>query len=215
MEVLEAIKTRRCIRRYKPDPVPDEALETVLEAARWAPSGGRRETCRFIVVRNPDTRRKIAEIARDSARSRYGSLTVEAVKKTLANLPAEYSSDAAARRMMEGTWYKLYELAPVLIIVCANTERSGVWLQDASAAAQNILLAAHSLGLATCWTIRAVVDKATKQRTYELLGIPEGWEIPMVIPLGYPAEKVVSSRLPLEELVYYESFGRTKKVTKR
>ena len=64
MEVLEAIKTRRSVRRYKPEPIPEDDLKKIVEAARQAPSAGNRQPWRFVVVRDPETKEKLGEIAR-------------------------------------------------------------------------------------------------------------------------------------------------------
>lgn len=65
MKVLEAIKTRRSVRKYKPEPVPDGDLKKILEAAQLAPSAGNRQPWRFVVVRDPETKKKLGEIARN------------------------------------------------------------------------------------------------------------------------------------------------------
>jgi nitroreductase len=65
MEVLEAIETRRSIRKYKPEPIPDGDLKKILEAARLAPSAGNRQPWRFVVVRDAETKRKMGEAARN------------------------------------------------------------------------------------------------------------------------------------------------------
>jgi len=72
MGIIEMIKSRRSIRKYKPTPVEDEKLNMVLEAARWAPSAGNRQPWEFIVVKDPSIRRKIADIAP------YGGFIAEA-----------------------------------------------------------------------------------------------------------------------------------------
>ena len=61
MDVLEVMKTRRSVRKYKPDQVDEEKLRTVLEAARWAPSWANTQCWEFIVVKDPDTKEKLAE----------------------------------------------------------------------------------------------------------------------------------------------------------
>ncbi|MBE0633942.1 nitroreductase family protein, partial [Candidatus Bathyarchaeota archaeon] len=63
MNVIEAIKTRRSVRKYKPTPIPEEHLKTILEAARLAPSAGNKQPWKFIIVRDPDTKKKLAEVA--------------------------------------------------------------------------------------------------------------------------------------------------------
>jgi len=72
MGIIEIIKSRRSIRKYKQTPVEDEKLNTVLEAARWAPSAGNRQPWEFIVVKDPSIRRKVADIAP------YGGFIAEA-----------------------------------------------------------------------------------------------------------------------------------------
>ena len=66
MNVVDAIKTRKSVRKYLDKPVEDEKLNVILEAARLAPSAGNRQEWRFVVVRNPQTRRELAEVARIS-----------------------------------------------------------------------------------------------------------------------------------------------------
>jgi nitroreductase len=63
MNVIEAIKTRRSVRKYKPTPIPEEHLKTILEAARLAPSAGNKQPWKFIIVRDTDTKKKLAEVA--------------------------------------------------------------------------------------------------------------------------------------------------------
>ena len=64
MNVLEAIKTRRSVRKYKPGPIPDEDLKEILTAAQLAPSAGNKQPWRFVVVRDPETKKKLGEITR-------------------------------------------------------------------------------------------------------------------------------------------------------
>jgi nitroreductase len=63
IEIIDMLKSRRSIRKYKATPVEDEKLNTVLEAARWAPSAGNRQPWEFVVAKDPSTRRKIADVA--------------------------------------------------------------------------------------------------------------------------------------------------------
>jgi nitroreductase len=65
MNVIEAIRTRRSIRQYKPHPIPDEDLKRILEAARLAPSAGNKQPWKFIVVRDPVTKTQLAESSRN------------------------------------------------------------------------------------------------------------------------------------------------------
>jgi len=132
MEVMQAIKERRSIRKYKPDPVSDEAIDTVLDAARWAPSWANTQCWRFVVVRDPEVRAKLADTLR-------------------ARTPGKENRAAAAIRS-----------APVAIVACAELGRSGYYkggeqatdkgdwfMFDVALAMQNLTLAAHTIGLGT------------------------------------------------------------------
>ncbi|MCK5653606.1 MAG: nitroreductase family protein, partial [Dehalococcoidia bacterium] len=128
MNVIDAIRSRRSIRKYKTDPVSAEILEAVLDAARWAPSWANTQCCRLVVVEKPETKTRIAEAMR----------------------PTNPALDAVRN-------------APVLIVACAELGRSGFkkgepvtdkgdWFMfDVALAMQNLVLAAHSLGLGTVY----------------------------------------------------------------
>jgi nitroreductase len=190
MEVFEAIKTRRSIRHYKPDPVADEALRKVLEAAQWAPSWANVQCWRFIVVRD-------------------NSITVE-----LAN------SLVQTVKSSDGTIYnpasKAITQAPVVIVACAELGKSGIrpdgtpdtdkgdWFMfDVALAMENLALAAHALGLGTVITGALDAKKAAK-----ILGVPAGYCVVAMTPLGFPArEGKAPPRKELSEIVFYDKFG--------
>jgi len=117
------------------------------------------------------------------------------------------------RRLVEAALGQMFiEEAPVVIIVCANEERSsqgyGVrgetlyCLQDTAAAIQNIHLAAYSLGLGTCW-----VGAFREEETRVILRIPQGIRPVAIIPVGYPAEAPTAQmRKSISQIVHYETF---------
>ena len=134
MEVLEAIKTRRSVRRYKSAPVDDKAVQAVLEAGRWAPSWANTQCWRFIVVRDSKMKAAVAD-------------TLFKFKRP----------DGV---VMENPATKTINTVPVLIVVCAEMGKSGCrpggvavtekgdWFMfDTALAVQNMVLAAHALGL--------------------------------------------------------------------
>jgi nitroreductase len=172
MELLEAIKGRRSIRAYKKQNVPEEIVEKLIDAASYAPSAGNIQPWKFVIVRKP------------------------AVKKELVK--------AAGQSFIEE--------APVVIVVCANEARSSMGygfrgkalycIQDTAAAAQNILLTAHSLGLGTCWIGAFNEDEAKKA-----ISAPEEMRPVAIIPVGY-ANEVPSQRRrrPISQITRHESF---------
>lgn len=186
MEVLEAIKTRRSIRFFQDKPVEEKKLNMVLEAARLAPSAGNRQPWRFIVVSDPSVRAAIRE-----------------VKAKRMPPPRPQPLGAPPRRNPLDT-------APVLIVGCAvpgdSFPGTDFWKIDVSIALQNLVLAAHSLGLGTCWIGVFHEEDDLKQ----VLGVPKDCRIVAMIALGYPAEEKgpVTDRKPLSEIVYINSWGQ-------
>lgn len=122
MDVFEAIKGRRSVRAYKDKDVSDEVVEKLIDAARWAPSAGNIQPWEFIVVRNPETKRKLAEAA-------LGQYFIEEAPVVIVVCANEVRS--AQGYGMRG--------------------KSLYCLQDTAAAAQNLILAAYAMGLGTCW----------------------------------------------------------------
>lgn len=181
METLEAIKTRRSIRKYKTTPVDDKTLELVLEAARWAPSWDNTQCWRFIVVKDTNTKSELAD-----------------------TLP---ESNPARRAVRE---------APVVIMACAKLGKAGYikgklssdkgdwYMFDVALAMQNLVLAAHSLGLGTVY-----IGWFNEERATSILEVPEGFCVVAMTPLGYPdQQRNPTPRKELDEIVSYEKYGR-------
>ena len=138
MELLEAIRTRRSIRRFKKEPVPPELIEKMLEAARWAPSSVNSQPWEFIVVTEAALRRKIADLAE------YG--------KHIAQAPA------------------------CIAVFCQDTK---YYLEDGSAATQNILVAAAALGVQSCWVAGDKKDYTVD--VARLVGLPPEFRLPVIL----------------------------------
>lgn len=203
MDFFEAISTQRAIRRLTPDPIPDEVLRRILEAAICAPSGGNRQSWSFVVIRDADLRAKIGEHYR------------EAYFKELFNLPyyrdaLAVSPDSPLAKVVASSRHLAEHLAeaPVLILACLDTRGMSPGITQGASiypAVQNILLAARALGIgSTLTTIHRFRDRQIK----ELLGIPPEVETAALIPLGYPLGKFGRApRRPLDEVVYFDRWG--------
>lgn len=175
MEVLEAIRKRRAIRHYRPDPVRMEDIYTVLHAANYAPSALNRQQWEFLVV----TGKKILEIG-------------ESYRSTLDAYLANWDASPMRGFITRDEFIRFsatYGGAPVVIVVLtpvddlANFRKAN--LESASAALENLMLAATALGLGTCWMTGPLRDEKTLRR---LLSVPDDREIVAVTPLGYPAK---------------------------
>ena len=187
MEVLEAIKARRSIRRYKATPVDDQTIETVLEATRRAPSWKNSQCWGFVVVRDDKIKNQLADALHGQA-------------KDVAN-PA----DNAVRT------------APVVIVACAELGKSGYdnegklatdkgdswYMFDVALAMQNLMLAAHSLGLGT-----VCMGNFDAGEIARILEVPPGFRVVSLTPLGYPdQEPNPRPRKELSEIVFYDKYG--------
>jgi nitroreductase len=152
MDTLQAIHTRRSIRKYRSDAVPDELVQKLLAAAMQAPSARNQQPWHFVVI---DQRQVLAKIP-------------------------EFMPNAA----MAGK-------APLGILVCAdlNLEKSeGYWVVDCAAATENLLLAAHELGLGAVWC--GVYPRQERMAEWKrLLGLPEAVNAHSLVVIGYPAEQ--------------------------
>ena len=181
MDTLEAIRTRKSVRKFSDRPVEPEKLQAVLEAARLAPSWANMQCWRFVVVRDAGVKDKISELS-----------YVESFFATRG-----YKFNPAQKALAE---------APVIIVACAEPTQSGdlggqqYYMTDMGIAAENLLLAAHSLGLGSVF-----VGVFNEEQLGDLLDIPPDIRIVGLFPLGYPLEagKAGPPRKPLDEIVFY------------
>ncbi len=185
MDLLEAIRTRRSIRKYAGTPVEDDKLRSVLEAVRMAPSWANMQCWRLVVVTDKAVKERISGLS-------Y-------VESFFA--PRGYKANPSRKALAE---------APVVIVLCADPAQSGeLWgqhyyLVDAGIAAQNLMLAARGLGLGTVF-----VGVNDEEGIKDLLRIPRETRVVGLFPLGYPAEekKEGPSRRPLEEFCFTGTWG--------
>lgn len=172
MECMEAIKERRSVRKFKDHEVGKEIIEELLKAAQMAPSAGNLQARDFIVVLNKTTKQKLKNAALGQS---------------------------------------FIEHAPVVIIAVANIERSSrvyksmgelYAIQDVTAGIENLLLAAYSMGLATCW-----VGAFDENAVGEILGIPKKTRPIAIIPVGYADESPAAPpRIDMDKVVHRETW---------
>lgn len=182
MEILELIKTRRSIAQFRPDPVPRQVIEELLEAAVWAPNHRLTEPWQFFVLEG-ESKRRFAEIRRDARRA------------ALPN-PEAPEAQAALRKVYEDTMN-----TPVIVAFTAaghsdpELQEENYWATFAAAYA--VMLAAWERGIGSYFrTGKAIVDGAPLRA---LLGLPEERRIIGVLYLGYPAAVPQKRRTPAVE----------------
>jgi nitroreductase len=172
MDCLEAIKTRRSIRKFKTEPVPEEILEQILEAAMFAPSAGNEQPWQFVVL---DQREMLDEAARINPNA------------------------AMAKK------------APLAVMVCGDLsleKHPGNWALECSASTQNLLLAAHALGLGAVWT--GILAKKDRVAAFQkLCKLPDN-VIPLgLMVMGYPDQTPAQPQRYLPERVHRNRFGKS------
>ena len=206
MDILEAIYTTRAMRRVKPDPIPDDVLRAILDAAIRAPSGGNQQPWSFLVVRDQALRKGLQEIYKPLIDSLFapggpyaGMLEVEDEEAREQN-----------RRVRNSALYlgdHLHE-APVIVIACIRAGGQRTSITTGSSiypAVQNLMLAARAYGVGSALT---TIHRGRQDEVRELLGIPAEVETAALIPLGYPRGRWgVAKRRPLEEVVFADRWG--------
>ncbi len=170
-EVLKAIYQRRSVRNFRPDAVPDDAIKEIIRAGVFAPSAMNAQPWRFVVIRNRETIKKLSDKAKE--------LWVEQ-SKNMQSFELQRLADMVSRPN-----YNLFYNAPLLIMIFADT--SGFMPQvDCSLAAQNMMLAAWSLGLGSCYIgLAQPLEKVAS--VMKDLGVPEKYRLVASLIFGFPA----------------------------
>ena len=190
MPLFEAVQRRVSVRSYKPDPVPPEHLEMILEAARQSPNAGNQQPWRFLVVQEKD---RLDEFRDFAWRSR---------KKWLLDNGYEADTDEG----MKAHYDKILG-APLQVVVLIDTavRYRGYGKEDGALAAENIMLAARALGYGSVM-ITGSVSADTVRMFFK---VPSRYLINCLIPIGVPDSwPVKRERRPLSELVFHERVPR-------
>jgi nitroreductase len=219
IRLFEAMYSARALRRFKPDPVPDEIMTKVLDAAIRAPSGSNAQTWLFVVVKDAEKRRQLGAIYHKAS---------QILTKLYAERPrASHFTEEQYRRFMSSVTYLFDHMheAPVLLLACLKSAPPGAAasaltpeVQRAMAkagrtqgasiypAVQNIILACRAFGLGTVLTtIHAFFEEETKA----VVGLPPEVSTFALMPIGYPRDKFGPvRRLPVNEVACLDSYGK-------
>ncbi len=152
MDAIDTILSRRSIRKYTAEPVPQDLVNLLLKAAMSAPSASNQQPWHFVVIED---------------------------RSILARVPEFHPYSAMLKQ------------APLAIAVCADLQveiNKGMWVQDCSAATQNILLAAHANALGAVWLGIYPMEERVVGLS-QLLGLPEHIVPLSLVSIGYPAQK--------------------------
>jgi nitroreductase len=176
MDMFDAIKGRRSVRKYKPDPISDQVISELIDAARWAPSWANLQCARYVVVKDKAVREKLLE-----------SMTPKnPARDAVANAPVT----VAFIGKIDASGYKGGQ----------PFDDKGWYMFDVGMAMQNFCLAAHAKGLGT-----VVVGAFDYKAAGKALNVPEGYQVVAFTPLGYPdGEAKAPARKEMSELMFRE-----------
>ncbi|MDG2303215.1 MAG: nitroreductase family protein [Candidatus Binatia bacterium] len=212
IDLYEAMRTLRAVRRLRPDPVPDDVLGRVLDAARFAPTGGNRQPWRMIVVRKPAAKQRLAELYAPTW-SAYAKFH----RSLLTDIPE--AAKAKQEKMISAGDYLADHFAatPVFVVFCFNPQDMAITdakldrpsvVGGASVypSVENLLLACRAEGLGCVLTTLLC---SCEDEVRELLKIPEPWGTAAVIPIGYPVLRGHGpvSRRPVAKLAFADEWG--------
>jgi nitroreductase len=216
--LFEAMYTARAVRKFRPDPVPDEVISRILDAAIQAPSGGNRQQWLFIVVRSIEQRRKLAAIYKKASE-------IVAAFYAQRERPAHLNEAEYGRILSSGSYlYEHMDEAPVLLVPCIRPEAlkfppiAGTVDKGALAtqidrtkcasiypAVQNIILACRALGLGTVITTNHLIFEPEVR---QVLGLPSEIQTHALMPIGYPRGRFGPvRRRPAKEVAMLDRFG--------
>ena len=204
--VMENIKTRRSIRQFKPDPVPEEALQWIIEAARWAPSAHNFQPTEYIIIKDRKSLDFIAEVSHKAAKRVYAGKSFSEVKNMLLTVGDHQITDEQIELRRTGKIMPYLLTAPVILLVVVD-KGSPYYEADGWMAVQNLLLAANAIGLGTIPTVRSIVNTKDKVEIQNYFDVPENYELLGIVPVGYPDESPEIFKRDIGELIHSEKFG--------
>ena len=213
-EFIEFVKKRRSIRAFTPDPVPDEYIEKILEAARWAPSAINAQPWEFIVIRDKDTRYRITEIIDENWKRSFD------IEKTRA-IEVRHSKFLTEERRPVESWRD----APVFILVLGDPRAAqafmlidnflpleggyqSLFFKSVANATLTLNFAVAACGLGSVWVS---VPTTSEYALKALLDVPPELSVHTIVPIGYPSyEPPPPWRRELNEMVHHEKYEHAK-----
>ncbi|WP_371379701.1 nitroreductase family protein [Sporomusa aerivorans] len=182
-EVLATIKKRRSIRAFQEKQITEEELQTVLEAARYAPSAGNQQLWHFTVIQDQQL---LAEL---NVSAKAGAAVID---------------NEHIQQLAKNEKFNIFFGASTVVLVSGKED--GLEIEsDCAAATQNMLLAAESIGLGSCWVDLTLFAFLGEKSEYykEKLGVPAGYRPFSSVVLGYKKVEAVNAPHRKEDVVNY------------
>jgi nitroreductase len=184
-DVFKNIYLRRAVRDYKPVDVPDDILREIIKAGTYAPSAANRQPWRFIVVKNKELIHRLSDRAKKAWLEKAGGIEDPHLKQV-----------ADAMRMPE---FSIFYNAPALVLIFAAPGALSPEY-DCALAAENMMLAARSLGIGSCWVGFGMPIGEDEEMLGELK-VPEGLKLMAPLIFGYPVKDIQAAPARKEDVV--------------
>ena len=201
MDLTQALYTTRAMRRVLPDPIPDQVVQAMLDAAVRSPSGGNSQNWRFVVVTDPETRAKVGALYEKAFRVLLDSVYGRALER------ARQKGDDGTLRVFNSAQWLADNAAgvPLWLFFYGRGDESGASIYPAVWSA---MLAARGQGVGTCLT--TILGSFREKETAQLLGVPadRGWKQAAAVSCGYPQGRWgVAARRPVHQVTYADRWG--------
>jgi nitroreductase len=212
MDLYDVMRTTAAVREFTDDPLPDNVLHTILDNARFAPSGGNRQGTRIVIVRDSATRERLVEIIEPGAR-RYHAQQRAGETPWSAYVPSRVTDEQVAQTPLPAFLTEPVRKAAVVLVVCVDLRAVAALDKDLDRVGMvagasvypfvwNVLLAARNEGFGGTITTMAVAEEPALK---ELLGIPDPYAVAAVVPLGKPVKQLRKlTRAEVGELTHLE-----------
>jgi nitroreductase len=200
MDIYEALYTTRAMRRVRPDPIPLESQNKLLDAAIRAPSGGNTQNWRFLLVDDAGVKAQIGPLYRDSMEQLWKTVYVDRLAAAAADPEAQTSIEMVKVQKSAQWLADHFEQVPLFLFAFVQGDASGGSIFPAVWSAQ---LAARAEGIGSSLT--SVLGVFHPKETFEILGVPEdkGWVMSCCVSFGYPTGRWgVAGRRPVHEVAY-------------
>ncbi len=215
MELYDVMRTTAAVREFTDDPLPDEILHTILENARFAPSGGNRQGTQVIVVRDQGAREALVELTLPGAR-RYVAQRVAGEGPWNPVAPSMLSAEEISATEVPDSFTVPLRRAAAVLVVCVDLRLVAAVDQDLDRVGLisgasvyplvwNILLAARNEGFGGTITTMAIAQEPAIK---ELLGIPDPYAVACVVPIGKPVKQLTKlTRAEVADLARRETWS--------
>jgi nitroreductase len=181
--VMDNIYGRRSVRAYSEEPISEDKIREIIKAGVHAPNGANSQPLRFAVITNPEKKKQYSDVSK--------ALFVENMKKAMEEAPPDKKKffEAYIERLSKPE-FDIFYGAPILILIYSSPE-SFTPVEDGSLAAENMMLAAHSMGIGSCW-IGFASPLGYVPEVFKELNVPEDHRLIAPLVFGYPKKKDMS-----------------------